>query len=176
MKKVDGKKSILDLSQKVYAKNDEAWKKGNEALHQRIRGNCWTVFRRLVFDYRSHFGNTEREKNRSLPFVDTNGWLHTSPALIAFAEGRAMGNRTISRWLDVLENDESKMIEGKPFILASKKLTHTHWKLKLNADFFYYKETPPEPDKEPKKPPEVSGGHIELSKLASKFNRKHHIR
>jgi len=170
MLKIDGKKTILDLNQKVSHKNKEAWRLGREALQERIRGNCWVVFKRLVYDYRNHFGNMERAEKKQLPFVDSDGWLHTSPALIAFMEGKSMGNRTVSRWLDALQHDKAKMIDGKPFIVGFRLISKDACQLKLNEEFFFFREG----DLPPEKPPDSPDGHIELSKLAKRFNRKYH--
>lgn len=174
--KIDGKNTIIQLTKQVKAKNEEQWKENKKNLQSRIRGNCWTIFKRLVYDYRNHFGNKERAKKQQMPYVDAEGWLYTSAALIAHAEGRSMGNRTVNRWLDALQQDESKMIDGKPFITGYKALARDCCKLKLNADYFCFMENPPISDTPTEKPPDESGRHIELSKLARKFNRKYHQR
>ena len=75
-----------------------------------------------------------------------------------------------------MQEDKKKMIDSKPFILDRKLISPTKIGLELNMDFFAFMDiTPPSP-LQPDKPPELTNGHIELSKLAHKFNRKHHSR
>lgn len=172
MKKVDGKATFNRLVSKVRNTNSTEWEKKPANLHNRFRGNCWTVLRRLCADYKNHFGNHQRADKQQMPYV-VGSWLFTSPALISHAEGKSMDNSTVNRWLDVLHTDEKKMVAGKPFILKIDRVSPKKVALMLNADFFEYMDIElPNIDR----PPDDASGHIELSKLAKKFNRKHHIR
>ena len=174
-KKVDGKSTLLNITERVRHNNSSKWKEEKKDLQSRFRGNCWVVLKRLIADFRNHYGNLEREKRQEMPYV-SKGILYTSPALIAYAEGKSMDNSTVNRWLTALQEDKKKMIDSKPFILDRKLISPTKIGLELNMDFFAFMDiTPPSP-LQPDKPPELTNGHIELSKLAHKFNRKHHSR
>ena len=173
MQQVDGKTTLINLTEAVRKQNKTRWSQNANQLKSRFRGNCWTVLKRLVIDYRNHFGNQARTKQKTLPYVE-DGWLYTSPGLIAFAEGKSMDNSTVNRWLVALQEDDKKMLNEQPFILEYKRIHLYKIGLRLNQEFFQFIETDAVP--QAKKPPDPSPKHIELSKLAAKFNKKHHIR
>lgn len=171
--KINCRQTFLQNTALVRDQNIKAWKEERKNVKNRLRGNAWTIFRRLVCDYNKHFGNITREKNKQLPYVDHAGYLYTSPALIAYAEGKSMSNKTISRWL-VRFMEEFK-INKNFFILEYHQCSPRCIRLRLNTNFFVLVDELPQQSKPDKPPPNISNGHIELTKLAKKFNRKHHI-
>ena len=177
--RVNGIETILTNTVMVREMNKSLWQLDATMVKNRLRGNGWTIFRRLLYDYRNHFGNTQRAKNRQMPYVDTEGYLFTSPALIAHAEGKSMGNLTVSRWLERLQKEfDFGTVEECFFVLSHKQISRDCIRLKLNQAFFVLENQNKDSkqDKSPKKPPETNKEHIDVSKLAKKFNRKHHVR
>ena len=174
--RVNGIQTILNNTELVRNKNKQLWRSDSRKLKERLRGNGWTIFRRLICDYRNHLGNGKRERLKLLPYVDTNGYLFTSPALIAHAEGKAMSNLTVSRWIGRFQ--EEFELDGEHFIMECKPINRDCMRLKLNEKFFVLENQKEgmKQGKQPLKPPEQDIEHIALSKLAKKFNRKHHNR
>lgn len=172
--RINSRQTFLQNTALIREQNIRAWKEERKNVKNRLRGNAWTIFRRLVCDYNKHFGNIARAKAQQLPYVDRAGYLYTSPSLIAFAEGKSMSNKTISRWL--IRFTKEIKIENELFILEYHKCSSTCLRLKLNANFFVLVEESYQQSKSDKPPPSTSNEHIELTKLAKKFNRKYHIR
>lgn len=178
VQRVDGLRTILRNTELVRMKNTTLWQEDCRKLRERLRGNGWTVFKRLVYDYRNQLGNRQRSKQQQLPYVDDFGYLYTSPALITYVEAKAMSNRTVSRWIDRLQVEFD--LDGEFFILDYKAIHRDCIRLKLNPTFFILCDENSEKQKKQsstsQKPPEKEEGHIDVLKLAKKFNRKHHNR
>ena len=164
----------------VRNKNTQLWHLDSQKLRERLRGNGWTVFKRLIYDYRNHLGNGKRSRQQQLPYVDAQGYLVTSPALITHAEAKAMSNRTVSRWIERFRDEFD--LNDQYFVLDYQLISHERIRLKLNETFFILEDQGNDPKQKkqgqeyPKKPPKHDDEHIDVSKLAKKFNRKHHIR
>ena len=167
---VNGRKTIERNVELIRKRNMDLWRE--KELSKRIRGNGWTIFKRLIYDYRNHFGDTKRANKREMPYVDSLGYLYTSKALIAHAEGKSMSNVTVGRWLERFSQEK---IDGEVFILEYRLLSRECIKIKLNESFFIMedREKHPKHTSKPQKEPEKG---LDLSKLAKKFNKKHHIK
>lgn len=172
---VNGLRTILTNTELVRMKNTNEWQQDCRKLKERLRGNGWTVFKRLMYDYRNHLGNGTRARKKQMPYVE-NGYLYTSPALITHAEAKCMANVTVTRWIEKLMTDFE--LGGEHFVLEHQPISRDCIRLKLNENFFVLIEQNKDKkqDKRPKKPPKEGEGHIDVKKLAKKFNRKHHTR
>ena len=135
IKKVNGWETIKRNTELIRNRNMELW--AEKELGKRIRGNAWIVFRRLIYDYRNHYGNEMRAKKRQMPFVDSQGYLYTSKAPISYAEGKCMSNLTVGRWLERFQKED---FDGERFILECYPLTRYCMKIKLNHSFFVMEE------------------------------------
>jgi hypothetical protein len=172
--KVDGRRTLVYLSDKIKEKNKIAFKDNPDKLKFRIRGNCYIVMKRMLIDYKKYFGDEKRAKNRQMPYVDSQGYLFTSATLIANFESWCMDTDTANRWLEALEHDEDKMIDFSPFILESKRIRPGISKFKINMKFLkFIAIEEPKASPLPDQPPDKKGLHIDLSKL-KRFNQKNH--
>ena len=167
---INGKDTNLFVKSQVKGKNQMAWRKDRNNLHKRIRGNCFVVFSRLVNDFKNHLGNLERTKSGSLPFVDADGWLHTTTGIIVHGSGHCMSNKTAMRHIATLYTDADKKVDGQMLIIDYKALAPGRFKVKLNRHFLKFVED--ETEAHAGEPPDGGDGHIVTKKVAKRLQNK----
>ena len=164
---VDGYETIMQNTDAVRKKNQALWLMGD--LKERMRGSTWTVYLRLLYDFRNLYDDRERERKGQMPYVDTLDWMYTSRSLIASSLAFSIAPVTVGRQIEKLRKIE---VNGKVLIKDVKNHRNGTIKVLLNKEFFVFKELKKKSE-ESKKNDDQSD---RLRKFARKFNKKNHIR
>jgi len=143
------------------------------SISQHFRGNGWIIFKRLVHDYCTFRKQATQRRQKTIPYVDQESYLHITPEYILHIEALSMSRVTLQRWLNKMHTELA--VEGQYFIVALDKLDD-RYKMKLNPAFISEKHLGLS-----KKKPSVSNSDLKnqkanaaFSKLQKKFNKKWH--